>query len=219
MDKKVWNWKKNEKDFWLRPITHCAYLGQRWQCMGKRNILDLGCGLGRNTIYFAKQYGFRMTAVDLSDYAINYLKQAAIEENLVVDAVKEDMYNMPFTSSAFDCVFAYGVTSHLTSDKVGKLIAEINRVVKPGGEIYITMLSKSSSNFKFAKPEDLVDENTLRVVDEDGNEKFEFYVDIDDIKNYFKKFEICDEVVEYNIYNMEKSDNYTKYFGMLLKKR
>ena len=40
-----WNWKKNEKDFWLRPVTHSAYLGQRWLCDGKNTILDIGCGL------------------------------------------------------------------------------------------------------------------------------------------------------------------------------
>ena len=34
---------------------------------------------------------------------------------------------------------------------------------------------------------------------------------------YFNKFEFLDEVVEYNVYNLQKSDIYTKYFGILLK--
>lgn len=213
-----WDWKKNEKDFWLRPVTHTAYLGQRWLSCGKTTILDLGCGLGRNSIYLAKQYGFRVTGIDISDYAINYVKQAAIEEDVMVDAVRDDMFAMPFTSSSFDCIFAYDVTSHLTKDQFQKLLAEINRVVKPGGEIYITLLSKSSANYKNAKPENMLDENTI-VIKEDGNTRYEFYVDINDIMEYFGKYEVIDEIVEYNVYNSKKSDVYTKYFGILLKKR
>ena len=196
-----------------------AYLGQRWLSHGKSTILDLGAGLGRNAVYLAKQYGFRVTALDESEYAVNYTKQSAIEENVMVDVVKADMFNTPFNSSSFDCVLAFDVTSNLTTEEFTKLLAEINRVVKPGGEIYITLLSESSANFKNAKPEDKLDKNTIVVRDENGNERHEFYVDIEDIVKYFSKFEYVDEVVEYNIYNLQKSDVYTKYFGILLKKR
>lgn len=215
----IWDWKKNGKDFWSRPVTHAAYLGQRWLSHGKSTVLDLGAGLGRNSVYFAKQYNLRVTAIDISEYAINYVKQAAIEENVMVDAVKGDMFNTPFTSSSFDCVFAYDITSNLTTSEFEKLLAEINRVVKPGGEIYITLLSESSANYKNAKPEDHLDKNTIKVLDEDGTERHEFYVDIDDIVKYFGKFDFADEVIEYNVYNLQKSDIYTKYFGILLRKK
>lgn len=216
---RAWDWKKNEKDFWLRPSMQSAYLGQRWLSYGKTTVLDMGAGLGRHSVYFAKQYGLRVTAIDVSDYAINYIKQAAIEENVMVDAVKGDMFETPFTSSSFDCVFAYDITSNLTTGEFEKLLGEINRLVKPGGEIYITMLSESSASYKNAKLEDKLDENTIKVVDENGNEKHEFYVDIDDVVKYFNKYEFLDEVVEYNVYNLQKSDVYTKYFGILLRKR
>ena len=126
---------------------------------------------------------------------------------------------MPFTSSSFDIIFAYDVTSHLKKEEFVKLLAEINRVVKPGGEIYITLLSKSSANYKNAKPEDLLDENTVIIKEEDGSQRYEFYVDINDIMQYFSKYEFIDEIIEYNIYNSKKSDVYTKYFGILIKKR
>ena len=65
----------------------------------------------------------------------------------------------------------------------------------------------------------MLDDNTIIVRDENGVEKHEFYVDIDDIVKYFSKFEILDEVVEYNVYNLQKSDIYSKYFGILVRKR
>ena len=107
----------------------------------------------------------------------------------------------------------------MTTQEFERLLSEINRLVKPGGEIYITMLTQSSASYKNAKPEDKIDNNTIRVVDENGNEKHELYFDIDDIVKYFNKFEFLDEVVEYIVYNLQKSDIYTKYFGILLRKR
>jgi ubiquinone/menaquinone biosynthesis C-methylase UbiE len=217
--REIWDWRKNEKDLWMRPATHMAYLGQRWISHGLSTVLDLGAGLGRNSVYLAKQYRLRVTAIDISEYAVNFVKQSAIEENVMVDAVKGDMFNTPFNSSCFDCVFSYNVTSNLTTKEFEKLLTEINRIVKPGGEIYITLLSKSSAGYKNATKENMLDNNTIIVRDENGVEKHEFYVDIDDIVKYFSKFEILDEVVEYNVYNLQKSDIYSKYFGILVRKR
>ena len=38
-----------------------------------RKILDLGCGTGRHTVFLA-QHGFNVTAIDISDAALGYLR-------------------------------------------------------------------------------------------------------------------------------------------------
>jgi len=55
------------------------------------NILDVGCGLGRNSIWLAQE-GYKVTAIDLSSIAINYLKrqinrEIQIKEKLLVQKI------------------------------------------------------------------------------------------------------------------------------------
>ena len=134
-----WDWKKNEKDFWVRPVTHMAYLGQRWVSHGKSTILDLGAGLGRNAIYLAKQYGFRVTALDESEYAVNYTKQSAIEENVMVDVVKADMFNTVGLGS-----WLLDIDSEGAQEKAVQIVSEI--LTKP-----------SSAKAKLRKARNIID--------------------------------------------------------------
>ena len=69
---KPWDWSKNKDSKWLVPCTESAFLAEHWKNLKFTNFLDLGCGLGRHSIYMAS-YGFNVTSVDLSDYGINYL--------------------------------------------------------------------------------------------------------------------------------------------------
>jgi len=71
---KAWDWSKNTDNVWLIPCTESAYLAERWQGLGFKSFLDLGCGLGRHSIYMATK-GFDVNAVDLSDYGVNHLRE------------------------------------------------------------------------------------------------------------------------------------------------
>lgn len=54
---KGWNWsvaKGSHADFWKTPSVESFYLVKRWQGLGFKNFLDLGCGLGRHAILFGK---------------------------------------------------------------------------------------------------------------------------------------------------------------------
>ena len=81
---KKWNWEENKEDIWLKPSVESHYYGNIWQSKGFNNILDLGCGMGRHAILFAKM-NFNVDAFDLSEYAINYLKVWAQEEKVKVN--------------------------------------------------------------------------------------------------------------------------------------
>ena len=92
---KEWDWSKNRDNRWLVPCTDSAYLVERWKGKDYKSLLDLGCGLGRHSIYMASQ-GFDVTAVDLSEYGINNLKEWAKKEKLDIKSCVSNMLSLPF---------------------------------------------------------------------------------------------------------------------------
>ncbi len=189
METKAWNWVQADQKIWLEPSEESYYLAHRWKEQGRRSILDLGCGLGRHSVLFARN-GFDVSATDLSPDGVKHLKEWAARENLSVKAEAADMMALPYDDAAFDCVFSFHVISHCDTEGIRKVVSEMNRVLKPGGELYCTLCSKESRSFRDAGyPK--IDENTVVKTDE-GPEKGipHFFVDLDDLLTLFSGFEI-----------------------------
>lgn len=122
--------------------------------------------------------------------AVKGLKEWAEKENLRITSVLGDMMNLPFEDNTFDCLLAYHVISHTDTKGIIKVISEIKRVLKAGGEFYITFCSKNAWSYKDAGFPKL-DENTIVKI-EDGAENNvpHFFVDAEDIKDLLKEFKL-----------------------------
>jgi len=186
---KAWDWSKDLCSFWLQPSEESYYIAQKWKDKNIKKILDFGCGLGRHSIYFAKQ-GFHVSAFDLSEEATEHLKLWAEKENLFIEIINADMLKLPYDDNTFDAIFAYHVISHTDSVGAKNIINEMSRVLKIGGEIYLTLCSKDTWSYKYAGYPKL-DENTVIKTDE-GPEKGipHFYVTLDDIIELFNNYSI-----------------------------
>lgn len=210
VDSKGWEWEKANKSPWLKPAEDIYYLANKWSALGCKKVLDLGAGLGRHSIFLA-QHGFEVSAIDISDYGVNYLIEWAKKENLDIDARIGDMVTLPYEDNSFDCVFVYHAISHADSEGIKKIISEIERVLKQGGEIYTSMCSKESWDFsKSGFPK--IDENTVLNKEEGPeNDVPHFYANLEDISSLFHNFYI-EKVrhIDYCYINNEKQDN--KYF-------
>ncbi len=193
----------------LTPVDNCFYLADKWKELGHKSLLHLGAGLGRHAIYFAKQ-GFRISALDISDYAIQYLNNWADKEKLSIDAKVGDMLSLPYPNNSFDCIFTYHVISHTDSTGIKKIMSEIERVLKPGGEVYLTFCSKESTEFMegwFPK----LDKNTLISQDEAEKGIPHYYADLNDLKELLIPFNI--ELIKHTEYcNINRSSNRREKF-------
>ena len=69
-----WNWNVVTDSYWLNPCEESYYYAVNWKKAGCKYVLDLGCGLGRHSILFAKS-GYKVTACDISKDAIVHLKK------------------------------------------------------------------------------------------------------------------------------------------------
>lgn len=68
--------------------------------------LHLACGVGRHSLWLAGKGG-KVTAVDISDVAIEKLNLAAIENDVEVDFVVADLALIKFETLKFDLIVLY----------------------------------------------------------------------------------------------------------------
>jgi SAM-dependent methyltransferase len=95
---------------------------------GKR-LLDLGCGPGESTLYFAQRGAF-CTAGDYSTEMLRSSEDLFRREGVEVDVKKIDATDLDFAGDTFDIVYAANVLHHVDPEKA---LNEIHRVLKPGG--------------------------------------------------------------------------------------
>lgn len=180
--------------------------------------MDLGCGLGRHSIYMAKK-GLSVTAADLSDFGLNHLKEWAAQEQLSVKTAVCDMEALPFEDNSFDCVLCYNVIYHAGRAGVIKTLAELKRVLKPDGELFLTMLSKKSDGFLRAQSDQRIDENTIIRDDCEETERGvpHFYLEYKELAEFFKGWETQGLPQECCEYPKGKREKTSWHWKLLLK--
>jgi ubiquinone/menaquinone biosynthesis C-methylase UbiE len=100
----------------------------------KASILELGCGEGNDSIYFAT-HGHKIIATDFSDIVINQNRQKWSHPRL--DFQIEDVsLPLEFPDKSFDVVYARLSLHFFTSTITAKIFQEIARVLKEGGKLY-----------------------------------------------------------------------------------
>jgi len=106
---------------------------------GVKRIIDLGCGTGRHLVYLAKQ-GFNVYGIDIAPEGIaitkEWLRKEKLRANLKIGSVYK---KLPYLNDFFDAAISTQVLHHNKIENIIKLIKEIERIIKPGGLIFITV--------------------------------------------------------------------------------
>ena len=99
---------------------------------GCRAVLDFGVGCGRIARHWAGVSGPEFHACDYNELLVRWC-----QENLpFLHTVKNELEPpLPYDDGAFDLVYAYSVFTHLTEPLQHRWMAELVRVVEPGGRI------------------------------------------------------------------------------------
>ena len=92
-------------------------------------LLDLGCGAGESTVYFALK-GARCMGTDLSKRMLEVAQRLAQRNRVAIETRRLNAAKIDFPDSTFDIVYAANLLHHVDADPT---IHEIHRVLKPGG--------------------------------------------------------------------------------------
>ena len=120
-DREYWNeyYKERAKDV-LVPSDFAKYIAERLQ--PGVQVLELGCGNGRDSLYFLRQ-GFRVTAVDASDFAIGLLKEEVADRARFVcgDFVEcKEIYG-----GKYDCIYSRFTLHAITKEQEDRLLRNV----------------------------------------------------------------------------------------------
>lgn len=102
-----------------------------------KRVLDVGSGIGGTSRCLAKEFGCRVTGIDLTDEYCRTATMLTARVGLahLVDFRQGDATELPFDDQSFDVVWTEHVAMNI-SDKT-RLYGEMRRVLKPGGTLAI----------------------------------------------------------------------------------
>jgi SAM-dependent methyltransferase len=122
--------------FGLDPSEPAVKAAEQFEREGKRKILELGSGQGRDTLFFARG-GFQVTAADYSQEAVETIVSKAQASDLGdrIVAVRQDVREpLQFSDESFDACYSHMLfCMALTTTELERLSREVWRVLKPGG--------------------------------------------------------------------------------------
>ena len=110
-----------------------------------KKVLEIGCGAGALSAQLAKN-GANLTAVDLTQHGVDLTRRRFELFNLKGDIRQMDAEHLAFPDASFDYVWSWGVIHHSANTET--IIAQIHRVLKPGGEARIMVYHRNSIVFR-----------------------------------------------------------------------
>jgi ubiquinone/menaquinone biosynthesis C-methylase UbiE len=102
--------------------------------MSGQRVLDAGCGVGNWSLALS-QYFRQVTSLELDLDRLAFTRYVGEVSGVTLELVYGSIEDLPFAESSFDAVFCRGVI-FLTDYR--QSMAELTRVLKPGGMLYIS---------------------------------------------------------------------------------
>lgn len=155
-------------------------------------VLDLGCGIGRHALMYAT-LGHHVTGLDAAEDGLAELTSKADAAGLILETHLGKMDALPFEDGTFDHVLSFNVIYHADEDILARTIAEIRRVLKPGGTYQGTMLTLRGLEMTHAKLPGgrEISRNTWVFDDDEGDKRHpHHFCGSADLMRLFKAFEI-----------------------------
>jgi len=107
-----------------------------------QRLLDLGCGTGTLALMAQRRYpAATVIGVDGDPTILAIARRKARQAGLPVQLDEGLAYALPYADEAFDAVVSTLTFHHLTPDQQVRTLAEVRRVLRPGGRLVIADLA------------------------------------------------------------------------------
>jgi len=124
-------------------------LAQKWEG-GK--LLNVGCGHGSDFLPF--QQGFELWGIDFSPQMLKQAQRYSAKFNFHANLAIADALSLPFPDATFDQAIAVAIYHHIKGQQGREMaLRELKRVLKPGGEAFLTVWNRGQPRFWLKPPE------------------------------------------------------------------
>ena len=110
---------------------------------GKR-VLEVGAGIGTDARRIIGA-GARYTGINVDRGSAEATAQALRVFSMPGVSLQRDATSLDFPDGAFDAVYSFGVLQHIPAAQ--RAVAEIHRVLKPGGDFLLMLYNRTSINY------------------------------------------------------------------------
>ncbi len=133
------------------PSEPARYAAAQFTTAGARDVLELGAGHGRDTLHLARA-GLRVQASDFSPTGVAQLRSAAGAAGLgaSISTLVHDVRDpLPLPDASLDAAYAHMLLCMaLTTDQITTAVAEIRRVLRPGGMFVYTVRHTGDAHYR-----------------------------------------------------------------------
>ena len=135
---------------WSIFRSELEVLAQRWQ---KGRLLNLGCAHGADFLPFVQSFG--LCGVDFSVEMLRFARKYSQKFNFAVNLSVADVCYLPYPDETFDWAISIATYHHIEGEEERRVaLGELRRVLKPGGEAFITVWNRWQPRFWF-KPREV----------------------------------------------------------------
>ena len=121
-------------------------LAQRWQ---KGKLLNVGCAHGPDFLPFKQT--FELYGVDFSIEMLRFARKYCQKFDFTVGLSLADISHLPYADQSFDWAISVATYHHLKGKKASYwALSELRRVLRPGGEAFITVWNRWQPRFWFS---------------------------------------------------------------------
>lgn len=106
-----------------------------------KKMLEIGCGVGIDLVRFARG-GANVTGIDLAEQSVDLARKYFQHEELKGRLELGNGESLAFADDSFDVVYAHGVIQYTANAR--KMVDEIRRVLKPGGQAIMMVYNRHS---------------------------------------------------------------------------
>ena len=124
-------------------------LAHKWQ---KGKLLNIGCAHGPDFLPFKE--GFDLYGVDFSTEMLKLAQKYSQKFNFAVELSVAEVSHLPYRDATFDWAISVATYHHIKGKEERQAaLNELRRVLKPGGEAFITVWNRWQPKFWISRRE------------------------------------------------------------------
>jgi 2-polyprenyl-3-methyl-5-hydroxy-6-metoxy-1,4-benzoquinol methylase len=156
---------------------------------GGKRLLDVGCGEGADSVFFARR-GYRVTSLDQNqDFLRRFRAYVRGEDPGSISIRRTSVTTYSYPRASFDVIISLLAICCMKRSDVGRVVSGIKKSIRPGGIIAVSARNYLDPEFKeYRRTGKPIERNTFVALD--GCGKFLYFLEKNRLKKLFDGFEI-----------------------------